>query len=101
MMYVVFGLGMYLAVKIMSPILKFRIFVNLCLEIVIGGSFFLLCCMIYWKITKSPIYEIFSSKISRFHLNKKLIPYRIANCNKGRCVERGRYNLKKEITILI
>lgn len=69
-MYVVFGLGMYLAVKIMSPILKFRIFVNLCLEIVIGGSFFLLCCMIYWKITKSPIYEIFSSKISRFHLNK-------------------------------
>jgi len=66
LIYVLFGMGMMLIVRLIGQTISIPIIFKLLLEVIIGASFFCICCFIYWKISNNQMYkEIFGNIIKK------------------------------------
>lgn len=64
MIYVVFGMVMFLVVRIVA-VLPINRLINLGIEIMVGGSVFLLLCIGYWKISRNPLMSVVLKRKNR------------------------------------
>ena len=71
--YFVIGLLMFVIVRLVSHVPAHNIVKIVC-EIISGGVFYIVSCIIFWKFTKNEMYKtVFSGIISRIPLLKRIL----------------------------